>query len=563
MIRFSDDPNLAERQMHAVIFFLTTFGYIDGDFDKSEKGYVRDQIQKLVEQRVKDAMGDEDPKTQKELVAKYGAHFREVFEGIDQRVKDLFQEPIAAGEDQDAFVNAKLKQRCFEIIQSFDKRDQEQLMACIDELIMADGEVHPAEQKFRAEMIDLLEADLGVELLGDAEASSSVQIEAPSIVPRRAEDHPFFSAFEFHYARDPETITKQVAADRALLDRAMRVWEEQRARARTKLAGKKNLAELGQVDPFLDGHVYVVPPKPGRSYELLVLGDLHGCYSVLKAAIMQSRFFEKVDAFRRDPEKNPEPRLILLGDYIDRGMFSLNGVLRTALQLFVTAPDHVHVLRGNHEYYIEHEGKVYGGVKPAESINTLKPYLSMDVFRHYMKLFDAMPNMVLFDGILFVHAGIPRDRLVKERWKDLSTLNDPDLRFQMMWSDPSDADVIPADLQDKTARFPFGKLQLRAFLQRIGAHTLVRGHEKVNSGFDKRFENEEGTLCTLFSAGGKDNEDLPAESTYRSVSPMALTIHHDDAGTRFVPWAPDYRAFNDPERNAFFRVPPEIEHRAD
>ena len=36
----------------------------------------------------------------------------------------------------------------------------------------------------------------------------------------------------------------------------------------------------------------------------------------------------------------PFPLLVLLGDYIDRGLFSLNGVLRTALQLFVTAPEH-------------------------------------------------------------------------------------------------------------------------------------------------------------------------------------------------------------------------------
>ena len=49
---------------------------------------------------------------------------------------------------------------------------------------------------------------------------------------------------------------------------------------------------------------------------------------------------------------------MLLGDYIDRGMFSYQGVLRSVMQLFVTAPDHVYVLRGNHEYYVEHEGKV-------------------------------------------------------------------------------------------------------------------------------------------------------------------------------------------------------------
>ena len=34
------------------------------------------------------------------------------------------------------------------------------------------------------------------------------------------------------------------------------------------------------------------------------------------------------------------------------------------MQLYLSAPDHVYVLRGNHEYYIEYNGRIYGGVKP-------------------------------------------------------------------------------------------------------------------------------------------------------------------------------------------------------
>ena len=42
-------------------------------------------------------------------------------------------------------------------------------METIDHLIMADGEAHPAEVKFRAELSSLLEADLAIELVEDAE----------------------------------------------------------------------------------------------------------------------------------------------------------------------------------------------------------------------------------------------------------------------------------------------------------------------------------------------------------------------------------------------------------
>ncbi len=562
MMNFSDDPNLAEQQMHAIIFYLTTFGYIDGDFDAKEKEFVRKYIGDLVSQRADQAMKSADVAIKNEIVGKFTAHFHQVFEGIDESVRELFTESVAENEDPTAFVHSKLKVRCFEIFQSFDRGGQEQLMSTIDELIMADGQVHPAEAQFRAELAQLLDAGSGIELEEDLETRPTVEVSGPIRIAPVATNHPFFVPTEFHYSADHDRLLQQIAGDRALLDRVASLWADQRKKGIGKLAGKMNVAELGDV-PFLDGHVYWHPAQPGKRYDILVLGDLHGCYSVLKAALMQSKFFDKVDAYRRDPNNNAEPRLVLLGDYIDRGLFSLNGVLRIVLQLFATAPEFVTVLRGNHEYYVEFKGNIYGGVKPAEAINTLKPHVPMEVFRHYQATFETMPNMLFFDRFLFVHGGIPKDRLLKEKYKDMSSLNDPDIRFQMMWSDPSSADVIPADLQDKSARFAFGKLQFKAFMQRVGCHTMFRGHEKVNDGFHVSYDDPQARLITLFSAGGHDNDDLPRDSSYRQVVPMALTIDHGPDGTKLTPWAPDYKTYNDPKHNAFFQVPPEIAHKAD
>lgn len=36
MLELDADPTVADMQMQAVIFYLTTFGHIDGDFDLSE-----------------------------------------------------------------------------------------------------------------------------------------------------------------------------------------------------------------------------------------------------------------------------------------------------------------------------------------------------------------------------------------------------------------------------------------------------------------------------------------------------------------------------------------------
>lgn len=564
MLTFSRDPNVAERQMQAIIFSLTTFGHIDGDFDDSEKDFVRDYIRKLVVHRVETGVPDATPEVKKDLVGRFTQHFLETFESIERYVADVMSEPISKDDDRDAFVHAKLKLRCFELFKGFDRESQETLLETVDEFIMADGFMHPAETKFRAEIADLLgqEIPIDIELDGTPD-SEGVRVSMPAKIARKDDDHPFFKQFEHHYSSNPDKIQKQVAADLALVDKMVEMLEAEQARGAGRLSGKRTVQELAGSEPFLDGHVHVHMPKPGRSYELLVLGDLHGCYSNLKAALMQGRFFEKVEAFRRDPENEPEPKLVLLGDYIDRGIFSLNGVLRSVMQLYVTAPQHVCVLRGNHEYYLEYKGQIYGGVRPAEAINTLKPYLPIDVFRRYMKLFDTMANVLLFDRLMFVHAGIPRDTLIKQKYEDLSSLNDAEMRFQMMWSDPSAADVIPGALQEQTARFPFGRLQFQAFMQRIGTHTLIRGHEKVEEGFHRVYDSPQGTLCTLFSAGGMNNGDLPEGSSYRSVTPKALLIKHKDGETELQPFDLDWEAYNDPEHNAFFRQPMEIEHKVE
>jgi hypothetical protein len=561
MMSFSDDPQVAEQQMHAIIFYLTTFGYIDGDFDLSEKEYVRTYIRKVIAHRVETARGALDAKLKTELIGKYTGHFLEVFGEIDSGVRALFTEAVAKDEDQETFVYQKLKLRCFEIFKGFDETNQKNLLGTVDELIHADGTVHPAEEKFRTELYALLEQTVPLEE-SDVEsvAPAAVEVVHQSAPEPRIDNHPFFERLEHHYARDPAALAAQTAADLKLIHMAYDTLAEQRRSGEGKLDGHHDVADFAGQE-FLDRHVYMCQPQPGREYELIVLGDLHGCYSCLKAALMQSDFFAKVQAFKTDPRKNPEPKLILLGDYIDRGQYSYNGVLRTVLQLFLTVPEHIFVLRGNHEYYVEFRGRIFGGVRPAEAISTLEPYAPKEMFGEYMRFFEAMPNMLVFDKSLFVHAGIPRDQLIAEKWKDLGSLNDPDLRFQMMWSDPSEADFIPDELQQKNARFPFGRLQFRSFMARLGCNTMVRGHEKVDAGFKKIYDDGLVLLFNLFSAGGKDNDDLPPDSSYRGVTPMALTVRYKDGKHTVTPWALDWKRYNSPEKNAFFRMPPEIEFR--
>ena len=561
MLTFSSNPDVAEQQMNAIIFYLTAFGYIDGEFDFTEKTFVRIYIRQLVTARAKAAMPDADAKTREEVVNRFVGHFHEVFEQIDRGVRELFDEAVADGEDVEKFVYSKLKLRSYEIFQSFEHDNQRELLATIDELIYADGSVHPAEEKFRKELEQLLDststlAPSDIEILRE---QSRIAIGGTAALRPRLEDHPFFAGFEQHYSADPQRIRMQASADLDLMRRFVAKLGEQRTAGQGRLTGHKNVADFTGQPAFLDGHVYMHPARPGQVYELTVLGDLHGCYSCLKGALLQADFFAKLEAWKLDASK-PEPKLVLLGDYIDRGRFSYNGVLRAIMELFLAAPEHVFPLRGNHEYYIEYRGRIYGGVKPAEAINTLVGHMPGEIFAEYMHMFEALPNMLFFDDLMFVHAGIPRDADIRAKVHDLASLNDPDLRFQMLWSDPSTADFIPDDLQAQNARFPFGKLQFEAFMQKIGCTMMVRGHEKVDAGF-KPIYSDQTSLLSVFSAGGADNADLPEDSSYRSVTPMAATIRLENGTAQVTPWLIDYKRFNDPKRNRFFASPTEIEHK--
>lgn len=561
MLQFSTDPDVAEQQMNAIIFYMTAFGYIDGDFDLSEKNFVKVYIRELVEKRATDAMPGADNRVRNELVERFTSHFHEVFEQVDNMVREWFDEVVADGEKVEDWVYAKLKTRSFEIFTSFDEANQRALLDTVDELISADGKVHPSEARFRDEIRALLDSEQELEIheIEMEPVAADIEIDAPRAIPVSSTNHPFFAS-EYHYSSDPVRLRKQADDDHQLILRTMATFDRQRENGTGRLAGANDVSVFDGQQPFLDGHVYVHPLQDGRSYELTVLGDLHGCYSCLKASLMQADFFAKLEAFRIDPRNNPEPKLVLLGDYIDRGRFSYNGVLRTVMQLLQQAPDNVFVLRGNHEYYIEYKGRIYGGVKPAEAINSLVNHMPQEMFEAYMKLFESMPNMLLFDRTLFVHAGIPRDSTLRDKWTDLSSLNDAEIRFQMLWSDPSAADHIPDDLQEQNARFPFGRAQYERFMATIGCSTLVRGHEKVIDGFRSVYPLGSVPLLNVFSAGGSDNDDLPVNSSYREVTPMALTMSIRDGVTKVTPWAIDYKRFNDPEANKFFASEPEIEH---
>ena len=125
---------------------------------------------------------------------------------------------------------------------------------------------------------------------------------------------------------------------------------------------------------------------------------------------------------------------------------------------------------------------------------------------------------------------------------------------------PAKAADAPKSLQEESARFPFGTMQFANFMATVGCNVMVRGHTKVVEGFKTVVDDGSHKLLNLFSAGGQYNDDLPSTSSYRGVTPKALTIAYKDGDLSATPWVIDYDSFNSPIYNRFFSVSPAIDY---
>jgi uncharacterized tellurite resistance protein B-like protein len=553
MVVFSSDARVAEVEMRAILFVLVAFAYIDGTVDESERTFIRDTIDDLVAQRAEESFAGH-PAAQDAIVPRWKAHFYHAVDSMEHDIQVDFTESVSLGESAAQFVYGRLKLRCFELLEKLDGQNRVAMLSLVDQLMMADGIVHPAEQAFRAELRALLDEEpTRIAFVGPLSRQVAATVEDARPLPIHRADHPFFSSFEHPYVHERAAFARQAAGDIEIIRRFEAQIGQQRARGQGRLGAALHVSELAGQDPFLDGWVHVYPPAPRTEYEIIVLGDLHGCYSCLKAALLQADFFAKVEAYQGDPEKNPFPLLVFLGDYIDRGNFSYDGILRTVLRLYLAVPPHVFVLRGNHEHYVDRDGRVVSPVRPAEAIESITPVAPPELLQAHLRLFDQLPSMLIFDRLLFVHAGIPREDTFTTKLKNLAALNEPEIRLQMAWSDPSDADYVPLELQRGNTRFPFGRMQFRSFMARLGCSLLIRGHERVVEGLRSVYADTDLMLLSLFSAGGATNEDLPLNSNYREVSPMALRIQYKDGKSRVMPFPIAYERYNDPAYNGFLR----------
>jgi serine/threonine-protein phosphatase 2B catalytic subunit len=127
---------------------------------------------------------------------------------------------------------------------------------------------------------------------------------------------------------------------------------------------------------------------------VVIIGDIHGQYYDM------IHMFEKVI-----DKKNigPKCKLLFLGDYVDRGDFSIE-VLIYLFCLKINFPNEVVLLRGNHESRAMTEHFTF-----REEV-LIKYDEDSELYDYFMEAFDAMPVSADVNGdYLCMHGGVSPD----------------------------------------------------------------------------------------------------------------------------------------------------------
>lgn len=213
--------------------------------------------------------------------------------------------------------------------------------------------------------------------------------------------------------------------------------------------------------------------------DIYVVGDLHG----------NIRDLIRILANAGPPPTN---RFLFLGDYVDRGEYSLE-VITLLFALVLKYPEHVFLLRGNHEY--EDINEVYGFKDQIYGITG-----SSVLWKRFNQAFEELPIAAVIDKQIFcVHGGLSP---ALTEVSIIQTKNE-DFVEDLMWSDPSSTTkgFFPST---RGHGYFFGDVAIRNFLKRNNLKQIVRAHQCIKKGVSL-FGND--TCVTVFSTCNYDGKD--------------------------------------------------------
>jgi serine/threonine-protein phosphatase 4 catalytic subunit len=209
-----------------------------------------------------------------------------------------------------------------------------------------------------------------------------------------------------------------------------------------------------------------------------VCGDTHG------------QFFDVLELFSIGGQC-PDTNYLFLGDYVDRGYYSLETFL-LLLCLKLRFPQRITVLRGNHES--RQTTQAYGFYD-----EIMRKYNDSTIWDLFNTVFDVLPLCGVVGGKVFcVHGGLSPLLTDIEQIQRLERRKEVPERgpiCDMLWSDP---ETVPNfTLSPRGAGYLYGEVAVRTFNHKNKLTLICRAHQLANEGYAEWFDRR---LFTVWSA---------------------------------------------------------------
>ncbi|XP_022876445.1 serine/threonine-protein phosphatase PP2A-2 catalytic subunit-like isoform X1 [Olea europaea var. sylvestris] len=209
-----------------------------------------------------------------------------------------------------------------------------------------------------------------------------------------------------------------------------------------------------------------------------ICGDIHG------------QFHDLAELFRIGG-KCPDTNYLFMGDYVDRGYYSVETVtLLVALK--VRYPQRITILRGNHES--RQITQVYGFYDEC-----LRKYGNANVWKTFTDLFDYFPLTALVESEIFcLHGGLSPSIETLDNIRNFDRVQEVPHEGPMcdlLWSDPDDR--CGWGISPRGAGYTFGQDISEQFNHTNNLNLIARAHQLVMEGYNWSHEQK---VVTIFSA---------------------------------------------------------------
>ncbi|KAJ3049603.1 Serine/threonine-protein phosphatase 4 catalytic subunit [Rhizophlyctis rosea] len=209
-----------------------------------------------------------------------------------------------------------------------------------------------------------------------------------------------------------------------------------------------------------------------------ICGDIHG------------QFYDLKELFRVGG-KCPETNYLFMGDFVDRGFYSVETFL-LLLALKVRYPDRITLIRGNHES--RQITQVYGFYDEC-----IRKFGSVNVWRYCCEIFDYLSLSAIIDDKIFcVHGGLSPSITSLDQIRTIDRKQEvphDGAMCDLLWSDPEDIDGW--GLSPRGAGYLFGGDVVNAFIHANNIELIARAHQLVMEGYKLMFKD---TIVTVWSA---------------------------------------------------------------